>query len=110
MLDFYSRALPTAKKPHHCGFCGKAIASGELYSRESGVYCGDFFDRILCVPCLGMLDAYCADVDNEFDWGDVDDYVRKTHCHACDKFDECELAIHDCKKITDFYMGKKEEK
>lgn len=108
MFDFYTGSLPKAKKPHHCEFCGKTIASGEIYSRESGVYSGDFFDRILCVNCIKMLDAYCTNIDNEFDWDDVYDYVRDTHCSACGYFDECELSIHDCQKIKDYYSHKKE--
>ena len=50
-FDFYRERFPIAKKEHKCDCCFETINPGERYSRETGKYDGDFFDRVLCIPC-----------------------------------------------------------
>lgn len=84
-FDFYRERLPVAKKEHKCDCCFETINPGEQYSRETGKYDGDFFDRVLCIPCHNMLIDYCNNVDNEFTWDAVQEYVEETFCDYCKK-------------------------
>ena len=106
MLDFYSAALPIARKEHSCEYCSKAINVGEQYSVESGKYDGDFFSRKLCLCCKNILDEFCLEVDQEFDWDEVTEYLSDKHCSGCSKreYDSCDLMPYDCPVIRNKYM------
>ncbi|WP_295356789.1 hypothetical protein [uncultured Succiniclasticum sp.] len=112
MMEFYNGTYHTAHKEYKCECCGKVIQKGERYSRESGKWNGDFFVRILCVPCRGMLDHYCAEVEQEFIWDDVQEFIRDEHCMKCEKGisdDGCDLWEFNCPIIRAKYGGKSEE-
>ena len=93
MLDFFNSSLPIAKKEHKCHICGMSISEGEQYSRESGKYDGDFFDRATCKCCYSARDDYFNESgENEYDDWCISDMVRDAVCHKCDRYEECEFA------------------
>lgn len=96
MLEFYDHALPIARKHHVCEYCNKEIVPGEQYSVESGKYLGDFFTRKLCLCCKKILDDYCSNVDFEFDWYDVDEYLSDKFCSNCSEALTIEGCNIDC--------------
>lgn len=108
MMEFYSERQVTARKPHVCEMCGGKIVPGEAYYRENGKWEGDFFSRALHTHCHLMEMEYCCEVDNEFSWDDIADYIADTYCCDCehaacnddrDDWTECEYHVTDCPKI-----------
>ena len=43
-MSFWNSTTHIARKLHRCEYCGKQIGVGEQYSRETGVYDGEFND------------------------------------------------------------------
>ncbi len=107
MFEFFSSALPIARKEHTCEYCKKTIQVGEQYSVESGKYDGDFFTRKLCICCKNILDEYCSEVEPEFTWDDIDEWLADKHCSKCSKgsvYDSCTWDVSLCPMIRQKYM------
>ena len=106
--ELYENKIVTARKDHWCEFCRKKIAKGEKYSREKGLYDNEFFERILCIPCNKMLDEFVSEVDSEFDWPEIRDYLQDEHCTKCPHYwaDDCDDSPEDCPTIREKYGEK----
>ena len=52
-MSFWNSRTRIARIPHRCEYCGKQIEVGEQYSRETGVYDGEFNDYSMCSRCKG---------------------------------------------------------
>jgi len=52
--EFFSETVRTAKKPHRCCECGRAIAVGEKYENVTGKWEGDFSTYKTCVRCRAV--------------------------------------------------------
>lgn len=107
-MSFYAESTHIAKKPHKCEFCGGEIKAGEEYIQERGVFYNDFFSRDMHIHCHNMEALYCEEVDNEFCWYEISDYIQGAFCNkyrhaACNDdlpdWEECETSIFDCKLI-----------
>lgn len=81
---------------------------GEKYYRESGKWEGEIFSRALHTHCYLMEKEYCCEVDNEFTYDEILDYIAETYCGGCghaacnegrDDYTECEHLVTDCPKI-----------
>lgn len=84
MMEFWSEQdIKAARKPHVCEMCGRPINIGESYCRESGKWEGDFFSRCMHLVCHEMEMEYCCEVDNEFTWSDILEYVAEVYCSKC---------------------------
>ncbi len=91
MMEFYEQKEHRARKPHKCEMCGGEIKPGELYSCETGKWDGDFFVRKMHPECVAVLNEYCAEVDNEFDYDSIAEYWREHYCERCvHLWPECE--------------------
>ena len=88
MMEFWNERTPKARKEHTCALCGGKIIRGEKYARETGKWYGDFFTRALHLRCAAFEREYCPNVDNEFTWDDIDEYIREVHCPKCPHYDE----------------------
>ena len=104
MMDFYNNTHPKARKVHKCEYCNKEIAKDEKYSSESGKFNGDFFTRKLCFVCSKIFSEFCSESsEDEFDWWEVDDWLRERYCHNCEhsqsENDDCEYEFAQCPKI-----------
>jgi hypothetical protein len=86
MMSFYDAKTPTARKPHICEMCGEIIKKGEVYSKESGKWCGELFTRKMHLQCFDVMNEYCDEVDNEFVWEDIAEYWREKYCRKCVNF------------------------
>lgn len=58
---------PTAKKVHHCEWCGGKIEIGEVYDYHAGLFCGDFFVTKSHLDCNRLV--YKLDMFEESDDG-----------------------------------------
>lgn len=120
-LDFYNCDLiKSARKEHKCDYCCKPIHKGDTYYSESGKYCGDFFQRKMHIFCMKIFEDYCSNVgDEEFDWEEVDEFVREYFCVRTDcphnymlestdeNWTECPYErFADCPKIQEIYKTK----
>jgi hypothetical protein len=83
-MEFFSERKVTAKKEHTCEMCGRVINVGEKYWQEKGVFYGDFFHRNMHDHCRGMEHKYCCDVDSEFSWDSITDYIAEIECRDCE--------------------------
>lgn len=57
-MSFWKSITHKAKKKHLCEYCGKTIEVGETYSRETGMYGGDFNDYCLCQRCRSVVSYF----------------------------------------------------
>jgi hypothetical protein len=118
-MEFYSERISTARKQHRCEMCGKAIEIGETYGRESGKFYGDFFTRALHIHCQNMEHEYCNEVDSEFTWDAITDYIQDIFCYDCEhsarRDDEPEwtdcpyMTVCECPKVIENYSGIEKE-
>lgn len=84
MMEFYSEQhVKSARKPHVCEMCGGTINVGDAYVRENGKWVGEFFSRCLHTVCHEMEAEYCSEVDCEFDWEEILEYVSEVYCSKC---------------------------
>lgn len=118
MMEFYSESKVKARKKHTCEMCNKDIQQGELYYRENGKWDGDFFSRALHVQCHLMEADYCTEVDQEFSWSDITEYIYDEYCYRCehaacnedkDGWTECEYSVTDCPTIFEILSKKYKE-
>ena len=101
MIELWNESMPKARREHKCECCGGAIKRGDKYKREWGKYDGEFFTRALHLRCAAFERVYCANVENEFTWDDIDDYIRDVYCPQCPHYDEDDgctstEGIYDC--------------
>ncbi len=113
MMEFYDERSLTAKKQHTCELCGQEIKPGERYFRETGKWCGEFFSRALHEHCHFMEVEYCAEVDNEFTWTEIMEYVADVYCRKCPHhpshddlpdWTDCNRIVTDCPRIKELFM------
>lgn len=106
MMEFYSERKSIARKVHTCELCGGKISPGETYYRETGKWDGDFFSRALHAHCHFMEQDYCCEVDNEFSWDDITDYIADTYCCDYEARTDCQYRVTECPKIKTALMAK----
>ncbi len=117
MMEFYNEKWVTARKEQCCECCGKKIEKGEKYSRQSGKWYEEFFSRAYCVTCYGAVSDYCCEIDNEFSYDSIQEFVFEKFCKNCvdrkaDTDEECEKYVYECPRIVDYYekdLKKQEE-
>ena len=89
MSEFYNVKWPKARKEHHCEDCGKVIAVGETYKRESGKFDGELYDIITCAICSEIRSAFtCSEYDQTGPptgelWNDIKEQMFPTLTTAC---------------------------
>ncbi len=100
MMEFYTDSIHKARKEHKCMLCQQPILKGEKYHRQSGKYCGDFFDRCLHMHCNTMITEYVDAKDEyEFDADWVTEWLRDLYCYDCKDEEECTVETLTCEKI-----------
>lgn len=115
-MEFFSERLLNSRKEHICEMCLRKINPGDYYFREAGKWCGEFFSRGLHVQCHLMEVDYCTEVDCEFSWDGIEDYIADEYCSVCEHsaqrdeeegWSECKWDIHTCptilKRLSDKY-------
>lgn len=95
MMEFFNERLLKARKPHICEMCGREIKTGEIYRKETGVFYGEFFSRNLHNRCAEFEAEYCSNVENEFTWDEIYDYIVQKNCSVCSHLDENEGICRD---------------
>lgn len=114
-MEFFSERLLKSRKEHICKMCMRKINPGDYYFREVGKWNGDFFSRPLHVQCHLMEEDYCSEVDCEFSWDDIADYIADEYCSVCehsaqrdeeDGWTECKDDIYTCPTILKTLLDK----
>jgi DNA-directed RNA polymerase subunit RPC12/RpoP len=112
-MSFWNSRTRIARIPHRCEYCGKQIEVGEQYSRETGVYDGEFNDYSMCSRCKGawtyLSGESCGELGNLFDDVMETDIL---HCPICGGFNLREYDFADdmlsvecqCDKCDHKYM------
>lgn len=104
-MEFYTEKHPIARKVHKCHICGSPISVGEQYSRESGKFEGDFFDRSTCQVCWGIRQADVAENSSElYDTYSLIDFVESGFCSGCDNRVSCE-SIFICQRVVGHFSS-----
>lgn len=96
-------------------YCGKKIAKGECYSRETGIYGGDFNDYCLCERCRNVIVLFKEPI--EYELGSFFDDLENTGILDCPKCKTSNMRNHtmssdrmsievecrkcDCKHVVD---------
>lgn len=118
MMEFFNESKHTARKAYECEMCCRDINPGEQYYEERGKYEGEFFDRKMHVHCHKMEAEFCSEVDNEFTWWQIMDYIQEKYCSDCEHaacnddlegWEECDTSIFDCPKIREIFGDKTKE-
>ena len=112
MMEFYGEARHTGQKIHICEMCGGTIQIGEQYYEEKGKWNGDFFSRKLHVHCHNMEREFCEEVDNEFCWEEILDYIQDKYCSNCEHaacnddredWTECDYRTTECPRVIKMF-------
>lgn len=74
-MSFWNSRWHKARKKHRCEYCGKVIEVGERYSRETGMYAGDFDDYCLCERCKNIMPYMKVDAIDDTLGEFVDDLI-----------------------------------
>lgn len=103
-LSFYSESHVTARKDHVCHICRLTIKRGEKYSRESGKWEDEFFDRCTCPVCEKVRDDYLRCGNDEYDDESISEHANEAFCYGKDCHEDCEYAncLH-CPKVREVY-------
>ncbi len=118
MMEFYNSKKYKAKKEHICEMCGSVIHIGENYYRQSGKFDGEFFDRSLHTHCNNMMQDFCYNVDNEFSWEQITDYIQDNYCNECEHaacnddqedWEECDFYVTECPKLIKQFSDEEEK-
>lgn len=64
------------------------------------------------VHCHNMESEYCDEVDNEFSWDEITDYIQDKYCRDCEhsplndqleNWEECDYYITNCPKLIKLF-------
>lgn len=107
MIELYRECVYKASKEHKCEICGRTIKIGESYSRESGKFNGEFFDRCLDTTCAKIIETYISECSpyGEYWVDEVVDWLIDKYCYDCKEREDCDLFILQCPKMRKEFEG-----
>lgn len=119
-MEFYDEHyIKHVRKEHSCEMCNGAIAVGQPAYNEVGVWEHEFFSRYMHVCCHNAEMEFCENVDNEFCWDEIIDYVDNNYCKFCkhhhskedrDDWVECPYSnLGKCPKIKYLFSSNNHE-
>lgn len=98
-MEFYTEKHIKARKLHKCHICRRNIEVGELYSRESGKFEGDFFDRCTCSMCYGIRsENFSESNEYEYDTYSLLDFIESGFCSGCEYKQNCN-GVFNCPRV-----------
>ena len=111
-MDYLKEKVHKARKVHKCSLCGKEIAIGEKYNRQSGIYDGEFIDSCTCESCENIIDVFCL-LTNEYEdysYDCIKQWLYKFYCFNCKQKKECKISPLRCELVTKNFenLNKKE--
>ena len=116
-MEFYNSCKHKSRKIRFCELCGHVINAGDYYYSERRKYNGEFFSRDLHTHCYNMESEFCCEVNNEFAWYEITDYIRENYCRDCkhypynyqnEKWGECDYAVTECPKLIKRFSDKED--
>ena len=104
-MEFYSEIhVKQSRKAHKCHICSCEIPAGSNYSRERGMYDGEFFDRCTCNPCDRIRSDYLSFYEiQEYDIEGICVYAQDGVCHDCQQFEVCIENPLACPVVKAYY-------
>ena len=118
MMEFYSESKHKSSKERICELCGMVINKGDYYYSERGKFEGEFFSRDMHVHCHNMEYEFCEEVDNEFSWDEITDYIQDKYCSECEHaacnddqedWAECDFYVTECPKLVKQFSDKEDK-
>lgn len=118
MMEFYEESKHKSQKERICELCGHVINVGDYYYAERGKFYGEFFSRALHVHCHNMEREYCEEVDNEFSWDAITDYIQEKYCNKCEHaacnddredWTECDFYVTECPKLIQQFSDEEDK-
>ena len=116
MMEFYRSSKRKSRKKRVCEMCGRSINVGDYYYSERGKFEGEFFSRDMHVHCHNMEEDFCCNVDNEFSWDEITDYIQDNYCRDCEhspcndndeNWEECDYCfVTECPKLIQQFSDK----
>lgn len=95
MSDFWvSKSIKKSRKPHRCAHCDEKIEVGSSYSREIGLWEGDFQDYALCLRCMTLLNSHDPIWESDGELGNFHEKLMDSHfvnCSHCGQRDMSEF-------------------
>lgn len=92
-MSFWNSTTHIARKLHRCEYCGKQIGAGEQYSRETGVYDGEFNDYCMCRRCREVWTYLSGEYSDEL--GCLFDDLVNSDVLRCPKCGSVDLSEYD---------------
>ncbi|MGN1338831.1 MAG: hypothetical protein ACI4WS_00930 [Oscillospiraceae bacterium] len=105
-MEFYSESKHRSRKKRFCELCGRVINAGDYYYSERGKFEGEFFSRDMHVHCHNIEQEFCNEVDNEFSWDQITDYIQDNYCTNCENWEERDCFVTECPKIIELFSDK----
>ena len=114
MIEILDQKDRTARKRHHCDFCGEYIEKGEIYEWTKNIYCGEIYEwkshkkcRYLCSELWDYADPDDYGMGKDLFMESLHDFCRCFVCLDCDKWSreyrECDEGESYCvDKAYDF--------
>lgn len=106
-MEFYNENHVKARKPHRCHICHTEIIPGQYYYRESGKYCGEFFDRCTCISCYMVREQLRPGNGDEYSEWEVSNEAGDTFCTEHYETNPCADCQYDnqlhCPRVIDHY-------
>lgn len=116
-MEFYNESKHKSRKKRVCELCGHVINVGDYYYSERGKFEGYFFSRDMHVHCHYIESEFCSEVDDEFSWEEITDYIQDNYCRDCehaacnddrDDWTECNYFVTECPKLIKQFSGEED--
>lgn len=105
-MSFTSTKTVKARKVHHCGECGNEIQTGEIYTREVGVYEGDFYSYALCDLCDLAWRWTHRELSPDPEWCHVGD-LSTLIFESAERFEQLRVAVYLRRHWTNRVTGER---
>ena len=91
-----------ARKSHTCMLCRDTIETGEVYSRQTGMFEGEFYCHKLHLLCSELINNYCIHYQEwEYTRDAVLAWLRDKWCYGCEERGICELSVPVCSIVLE---------
>ena len=92
-FETISCTIPTARKDHRCGECGRTIKPGEEYEIYKGKYEGKIYTEKTCLDCVSLRNAF---FQGSYVYGEVRETIVDQICELQGQVDsKCILPLTD---------------
>ncbi len=98
---FADRVQRRARKNYACDLCHGTIRAGQEYIRQTGMYCGSFYDEKTHVHCDALALAYLGGGAEEYSGQAIKGWIGNAVCPGCPERGRCGLNPFECRKAIE---------